>query len=63
MMNENLPNNDMNDRVAIVTAMHRIPRTVRDISIAEAPNVIDGRAGFARLTKVHREWREAEDCA
>lgn len=61
MMNENLPNETMNDRFAIVLAMHRIPRTVRDTSIADSVNVVDARMAFARKSKMG-EYME-HDCA
>jgi hypothetical protein len=61
MMNENLPNEDMSDRFAIVMAMHRIPRTVRDTSIWDSPNVVDARDLFIRRTKM-AEYLD-NDCA
>jgi hypothetical protein len=59
-MNENMPNETMNDRFAIVMAMHRIPRTVREVSITESPNVVDGRMAFARKSKLAEYL--ADDC-
>lgn len=61
MMNENLPNETMNDRLAIVLAMHRIPRTVRDESILAADNIVDGRDLFIRRSRMAEYLKD--DCA